>query len=96
MTLVKRTWKEKKVEEKKTLWKSLVESNDGNKEMSMLDFEFFERCLNIQKTRSLMPKVYGSRKSYQSALENMVEMAVQEYDACGFSTTLELTDGSSN
>jgi hypothetical protein len=80
----KRTLREKKIEEKKIFWNSLVESNDGNKEKSMLDFQFFERCLNIQRTRSLMPKVYGSRKGYQTALENMCDLAVQEYDEHGF------------
>lgn len=80
----KRSIRERKIEEKKVFWNSLVEENKGNKEKSMLDFQFFERCLNIQKTKLLMPKGYGWRRNYQSAIEDMVDLSIQEYKEHGF------------
>jgi hypothetical protein len=85
----KRSLKELKIEEKKLLWNSLVESNEGDKAKSFLDMQFFDRCFNIQRTRSLMPKVYGSRKNYLNALENMVDLAIMDYEEHGFEIEIE-------
>lgn len=85
-----RTLKERKIEEKRLLFQSLVQSNDGDKCRAMLDFQFFERCLNIKRTHSLMPSSFakkGARRGdYLDALENMMDLHINELKEHGYIT----------
>lgn len=78
--------RQRQIEEKKLFFKVLVEENNGDKALSMLDFNFFERCFNIQKTRSLMPKKYGWRRDYLDAIEDMVSLSLIELEEHGYNT----------
>lgn len=78
--------RQRKIEEKRLFFRVLEEENNSDKALSMLEFKFFERCFNIQRTKSIMPKKLGWRRDYLDALEDMVSLSLIEMEEHGYET----------
>lgn len=80
--------KKEPINDKLLLAEYLVESNGGDKKLAKIEHDFFLRCLNIQHSASFGIGGYGYRgrakKNYLDAIENMVDLAIQETQAAGY------------
>ena len=84
-----RNIKERKEEEDKLLMKVLLEENNYEKDLALIDFRFFQRCLNIMKSNSLIPQVRyrkggKNRQTLHDEILNMADLALQEYEEAGY------------
>jgi hypothetical protein len=86
------TIRRRKIEEKRLFFRVLEKENNGDKALTMLEFNFFERCFNIQRSKSLMPKKLGHRRDYLNAIEDMVNLALIELEEHGYETESLLTE----
>lgn len=83
-----RNLKDRKIEEDKLLMKVLLEENNYDKDLALIDFRFFQRCMNIMKSNSLIPQVrYRKGKHRQTVHDeilNMADLALQECQEAGY------------
>lgn len=77
------------LEELTLLYSIIKDDNDGDLVKSRLELDFFKRCLNIQKSASLSTNLYrrnGQRKGiYLDAMEDMIDLGLQDYYEHGYS-----------
>lgn len=76
------------VNDKLLLAEYLIESNGGDKKLAKIEFDFFQRCLNIQRSASFGIGGYGYRgrakKNYLDAMSNMIDLAIAETQKAGY------------
>jgi hypothetical protein len=72
------------IEEKRILLESLKESNEGDKELSKIDYDLIQGCFNVMRTHSLIPqKTRGFKRTLSSQLEDLVDLAMAKEDSIG-------------
>lgn len=80
-----RTKEQKVLEEKRLLLQVLKEENGGDKELTIIDYEFIQGCLSIMKTHSLIPQnKRGRRMMVSDHIENLAELAINKQKSLGY------------
>jgi hypothetical protein len=76
--------KKVRFEEKRELMLSLKESNNGDKDLTLIDYQLIEGCLAVMKVHSLVPqKKRGFNVTLSEQIENLVDLAFNKELALG-------------
>jgi thioester reductase-like protein len=82
---------EKTLEEKRLLLTFLKEENEGDKDLTMIDYELIQGSLNVMKTFSLIPQSKRGRKMMLADhIDNLLDLAMAKTKALGYIMPIEL------
>lgn len=76
---------EKKYEENKLLLKCLKQENQGDMELTKIDYELIQSSLAVMRTFSMLPQnKRGRRMMLADHLENLIDLAMAKTRALGY------------